>query len=60
MKMKTAQRQQKKLIRVVHPNGNEKRGYQTILVMQNAKPLPVPRWLTKWAGNLMLQTFGSY
>ena len=43
MKMKTAQRHQKKLIRAVYPNGSEKRGYHIILTMQNAKPLSVPR-----------------
>jgi hypothetical protein len=39
MKMKTAQRHQKRLIRAVYPNGSEKRGYHIVLTMQNAKPL---------------------
>jgi len=59
MKMKTAQRDQKRLIRAVYPNGSEKRGYHVILTTQNAKPLSVPRWLTKWAGNVTPQTSGS-
>jgi len=60
MKMKTAQRHQKRLIRAVYPNGSEKRGYHIILTIQNAKPLAVPRWLTALAGNVTAQTFASY
>jgi len=60
MKMKTAQRHQKRLIRAVYPNGSEKRGYHIILTIQNAKPLAVPRWLTELAGNVTAQTFASY
>jgi len=60
MKMKTAQRQQKRLIRAVYPNGSDKRGYHIIFTMQNAKPLAVPRWLTKWASDVTPQTLGSY
>ena len=60
MKMKTAQRNQKRLIRAVYPNGSNKRGYHIILTMQNAKPLSVPRWLTKLAGNITPETLGSY
>jgi hypothetical protein len=60
MKMKTGQRHQKRLIRAVYPNGSETRGYHIILSIQNAKPLPVPRWLTNLAGNVTAQTFASY
>lgn len=60
MKMKTAQRHQKKPIRAVYPNGSDRRGYHTILTMQNAKPLALPHWLTMWAANVTPQTFGSY
>ena len=59
MKMEIAQRPKKRLIRAVYPNGSEKRGYHIVLTMQNAKPLAVPRWLTKWAGNATFQAFGS-
>jgi hypothetical protein len=57
--MKVAQKNPKRLIRAVYPNGSDKRGYHIILTMQNAKPLAIPHWLTKWAGNVMPQTFGS-
>ena len=60
MKMNTAQRHQKRLIRAVYPNGSEKRGYHIVVIMQNAKPLAVSNWLTKWVGTVMPQTFGSY
>jgi hypothetical protein len=55
--MKTTQRHPKKLIRAVYPNGSDQRGYHIILTMQNAKPLTVPPWLTKWTG-IAPQTFG--
>jgi len=58
--MKTAQKHQKKLIRAVYPNAREKRGYHVILTMQNAKPLAVPHWLTKWTGSITPQAFASY
>jgi len=60
MKMKTAQRDQKKLIRAVYPNGSERRGYQIVLTMQDAKRFASPYWLAKWAGKLMPQTLASY
>jgi len=60
MKMKTAQKHQKKLIRAVYPNAREKRGYHVILTMQNAKPLAVPHWLTKWTASVTPQAFASY
>jgi hypothetical protein len=60
MKMNIAQRHQKRLIRAVYPNGSEKRGYHIVVTMQNAKPLAVSNWLTKWVGTVMPQTFGSY
>jgi len=60
MKMKTAQRHQKRLIRAAYPNGSEKRGYHIILTMQNAKPLPLRHWLTKWASIVTPQASGSF
>ena len=47
MKVKTAQRHQKKLIRAVYPNGSYKRGYHVVLTMQDAKRFAIPYWLTK-------------
>jgi hypothetical protein len=60
MKMKTAQRHQKKLIRAVYPNGSYKRGYHVVLTMQDAKRFAIPYWLTKWAGKLTPQALGGY
>lgn len=59
IKMKTAQRHQKRLIRAVYPNGSDKRGYRVVSRMQDAKPFAVPHWLTKWAGNVTPQTLGG-
>ena len=60
MKMKTTQRNQKKIIQAVYPNSGNKRGYHTILTMQHAKRFAIPYWLTKWAGKLTPQTLGGY
>jgi len=60
MKMETAQRQQRRLIRAVYPNGSDKRGYHTLLTMQDAKLFAIPYWLTKWTGKLTLQKLGGY
>jgi len=60
MKMKTAQRHQKKLIRAVYPNGSDKRGYHILLTMQDAKQFAMQHWLTTWASKFTPQTSGSY
>jgi len=60
MKMETAQRHQKRLIRAVYPNGSHKRGYHILLTMQDAKQFAMPYWLTKWAGNLTPQKLEGY
>ena len=60
MKMKTAQRNPKRLIRAVYPNGSDKRGYHIVLTMQDARRFAISFWLTKWVGKLTPQTFGSY
>jgi hypothetical protein len=52
MKMETGQKHQKRLGRAVYPNGTDKRGYQVVLAMQDAKRFAIPHWLTKWAGRL--------
>jgi hypothetical protein len=57
--MKTAQKHPKRLIRAVYPNGNDERGYHIVLTMQNAKPLAVPNWSTKWVRSVLPQPFGS-
>jgi hypothetical protein len=59
MKMETAQRHQKKLIRAVYPNGSDRRGYHIVLTMQDAKRFAIPYWLTMWAGKLTPQTLGG-
>ena len=60
MKMKTTQRHQKKTIRAVYPHSGDKRGYHTVLTMQDAKRFPILYWLTKWAGKLTPQTLDAY
>ena len=60
MKMETAQRHQKKVIRAVYPNGSYKRGYHIVLTMPDAKRFETSNCLTKWAGKLTLQTLGGY
>jgi len=60
MKMETAQRHQKRLIRAVYPNGTDKRGYHSLLTMQDAKQLAIPYWLTKWIGKLTPQKLAGY
>jgi len=60
MKMKTTQRRQKKTIRAVYPQSSDKRGYHTVLTMQDAKRFAIPYWLTKSAGKLTPQTLGGY
>jgi hypothetical protein len=60
MKVKTAQRHQKQLIRAVYPNGSAKRGYHVVLAMQDTKRFAIPYWLTKWAGKLMPHKLGGY
>jgi hypothetical protein len=60
MKMETAQRHQKRLIRAVYPNGSDKRGYHIVLTMQDAKRFTIPYWLAKWAGKFMPQPLPGY
>jgi hypothetical protein len=60
MKMKTAPRDQKRLIRAVYPNGSDKRGYRIFLTMQDAKQFAIPDWLTRWARKLTPQRLGGY
>jgi hypothetical protein len=60
MKMETAQRHHKRLIRAVYLNGSYKRGYHMVLTMQDAKRFAIPYWVTKWADKLTPQTLGSY
>jgi hypothetical protein len=55
MKMETAQRHQKRLIRAVYSNGSDKRGYHIVSTMQDAKRFTIPYWLAKWAGKFMPQ-----
>jgi len=58
--METAQRHPRKLIRAVYPNGSGKRGYHSLLAMQDAKQFAIPFWLMKWAGKLTPQKLGGY
>jgi len=60
MKMETAQRHRKKLIRAVYPNGGDKRGYRVVLTMWDAKRFAIPYWLTKWADKLRPVKSGAY
>jgi hypothetical protein len=60
MKMKAEHKHKKRIIRAVYPNGSDQRGYQVVLSTQIANPFMVPHWLTKWAGNVTLQTLGGY
>lgn len=59
MKMEAAQRQQKRLIRAVYPNGGDKRGYRMLWTMQDAKRFATPYWLTNLAGKLTPQPSGG-
>lgn len=49
---------QHRRIRAVYPNGENKRGYRVVFIMDDPKLLAIPRWLTKWPGNVMFQTLG--
>jgi hypothetical protein len=60
MKIGTAQKHQKRLIRAVYPNDSDKRGYRVVLTMPGAKRFEIPNWLTKWAAKLTPQKLGSY
>ena len=60
MKMETAQKHQKRLIRAIYPNGSDQRGYHVVLAMQDSKRFAISDWLTKWAGKLTPQTLGGY
>jgi len=60
MKMETMQKHQKRLIRAVYPNGDDKRGYHMVLSKQDAGRFSIPYWLTKWVGKLTPQTLGGY
>jgi hypothetical protein len=60
MKMETAQRRQKRLIRAVYANGSNKRGYHVVLTTQDARRFATPYWLTKWVGKLTPQTLTGY
>jgi len=58
--METAQRQQKRLICAVYPNGSDKPGYRIVLTMQDAKRFAISYWVTKWADKLKPQTLEAY
>jgi hypothetical protein len=60
MKMETAQRHQKRLIRAAYPNGSDKPGYRIVLTMHDAKRFAIPFWVTKWADKLTPQTLEAY
>ena len=54
------ERHQKRVIRSVYPNGNDKRGYHMVSTKQDAERFSIPLWLTKWPGKLTPQTLGGY
>ena len=56
MKMETVQRHQKRLVRAVYPNGDDKRGYHMVLTKQDIDWFSIPYWLTKWACKRIPQT----
>jgi len=58
--METMERHQKRVIRSVYPNGNDKRGYHMVSTKQDAERFSIPLWLTKWPGKLTPQTLGGY
>jgi hypothetical protein len=60
MKMDTAQKHQKRLIRAIYPNGSGERGYRVVLAMQDAKRFAISYCLTKCIGKLVPQELESY